>query len=393
MWLSDIESSARAQNNLYFVFIAVRLCVIKRTILQFCWIWVIHFIAYNLYGGIVKTIWTEKTPGDRICRQAIGVRSLAVVYPIFLAWKSRCWRELCIQPSISSISQAQQQRTMAAAYWARWLVAFVLLHSLLVTNENGRSFLTVHAATSGDATRLQKESKRAAENMKKQQLRTSDRKTNNPGTKSQSGRKNEKTSGATDSVQKKKTTKDSSNTKATSDTAVTGSGSSGSGKGKSSSNVFLGGELNRWNQGHSPTDSLTYWLTPALEQSIIVLMCPLTSPLTNRIDGTKETCTLTHVLDDWLSPSPHHHNTTLEQSIIVLINSLTCLLTNPSNNRWHSVKQRAQEAGLSLVGFYHTSAWMPHWQGNYRPPSHMRHCPVKYPSQIPLCLAKYPSQT
>ena len=36
-------------------------------------------------------------------------------------------------------------------------------------------------------------------------------------------------------------------------------------------------------------------------------------------------------------------------------------------NRWNLVKQQARKAGLSLAGFYHTSAWMPNWQGKIRP--------------------------
>ena len=158
--------------------------------------------------------------------------------------------------------QTQQRRTMAASHWARMLVTFIVLHFLLVMNEYGPSFRTAQAALTADAPRLQKESKRAAENMKKQQQRTNNdpsRKANNPPvTKSQTGRKNDKTSGTTDSSQKKKSSRVSGKTKDTSNAAVTGSSSGGgssgstSGKGKaSSSNVFLGGELNRWNQGDS----------------------------------------------------------------------------------------------------------------------------------------------
>ena len=139
-------------------------------------------------------------------------------------------------------------------------MTFIVLHFLLDMNEYGPSFRTAQAALSVDAPRLQKESKRVAENMKKQQQRSNDpsRKTNNPVTKSQTGRKNDKTSGIADSSQKKKSSRVSGKTKDTSNAAVTGSSSGGgssgstSGKGKaSSSNVFLGGELNRWNQGDS----------------------------------------------------------------------------------------------------------------------------------------------
>ena len=43
---------------------------------------------------------------------------------------------------------------------------------------------------------------------------------------------------------------------------------------------------------------------------------------------------------------------------------------NPRNNiflggelgRWTKVKEQAIEEGYTLAGFYHTSAWMPHWQ-------------------------------
>ena len=30
--------------------------------------------------------------------------------------------------------------------------------------------------------------------------------------------------------------------------------------------------------------------------------------------------------------------------------------------RWAQAMQRAKDAGYSLAGFYHTSAWMPHWK-------------------------------
>ena len=37
-------------------------------------------------------------------------------------------------------------------------------------------------------------------------------------------------------------------------------------------------------------------------------------------------------------------------------------------SRWNLVTQQARKAGLSLAGFYHTSAWQPNWQGEIRIP-------------------------